>query len=129
MESYEQLKKILCTEIDNSVDDIMRKGKMSIEDLEIVDKLTHGLKSLVTIIAMEDSGYSYDTGYSGIHRGNNISRYNDMGYSNGRYSNRMYSRDEGKTHMIQQFEKLMNDTSTQEEREVIQSAINRLKNM
>ena len=123
MESYEQLKKILCTEIDNSVDDIMRKGKMSMEDLEVVDKLTHGLKSLVTIIAMEDSGYSYNTGYSGARR------YNDMGYSNGRYSNRMYSRDEGKTHMIQQFEKLMNETSTQEEREVLQSAINRLKNM
>ena len=31
--------------------------------------------------------------------------------------------------MIQQFERLMNDVSSQEEQEVLQSAINRLKNM
>ena len=36
---------------------------------------------------------------------------------------------EGKSYMIQQFEKLMSETSSPEEHEVLQSAINRLRNM
>jgi len=143
MESYEKLKNILCTEIDETVDSIMKQGKMSMGDLEAIDKLTHSLKSLITTMAMEDSGYSYNDGYSGARRRDSMGRYadnmsygryNDGGYSGRRYydngySNRMYSRDEGKSHMIHQFEKLMDQTSSQEEQEVLQSAINRLKNM
>lgn len=130
---YEKLKKILCTELDDTIDSIMRENKMSMTDLEVIDKLTHSLKSVITTMAMEDSGYSYNTGYSGARRRDNMGRYADMGYSNryydGEYSGRRYSRDEGKTHMIHQFEKLMSDASTPEEQEVLQSAINRLKNM
>lgn len=132
MESYEKLKKILCTEIDDTVESIIKQGRMSMGDLEAVDKLTHALKSLITTMAMEDSGYSYDNRYSGVRRRDNMGRYADGGYSNryyDGYSERRYSRDESKTHMIHQFEKLMDDASTQEEREVLQSAINRLKNM
>lgn len=147
MESYKQLKDILCTEIDEAVNSIMRQGKISLNDLEVIDKLTHSLKSVVTTMAMEDGGYSYNGGYSEARRSNNMGRYADggysgryygrnsnegyssRGYSDGGYSGRRYSRDEGKSYMIQQFEKLMEDTSTQEEREVLQSAINRLKNM
>ena len=134
MESYKQLKNILCTEIDDTVEDIMRNGKMSVNDLEVIDKLTHSLKSITTIMAMEDSGYSYNDGYSGMHRRNSMERYADSGYSNrryydGEYSGRRYSRDEGKSYMIHKFENLMNDASTQEERDVLQSAINKLKNM
>lgn len=139
---YEKLKKILCTEIDDTIDSIMKEGKMSINDLEIIDKLTHSLKSVVTTMAMEDNGYSYNDGYSGARGrsgmryadGGNSGRYYDYGYSgrrysDGGYSGRRYSRDEGKSYMIQQFEKLMNDVSSQEEHEVLQSAINKLKNM
>ena len=141
---YERLKKILCTEIDDTIDSIMREGKMSINDLEIIDKLTHSLKSVITTMAMEDSGYSYNDGYSGARGRSSMGRYGDGGnsgryydnsgysgrrYSDGGYSGRRYSRDEGKSYMIQQFEKLMNDVSSQEEHEVLQSAINKLKNM
>ena len=134
MESYKQLKNILCTEIDDTVEDIMRNDKMSVNDLEVIDKLTHSLKSITTIMAMEDSGYSYNDGYSGMRRRDGMGRYADSGYSNrryydGEYSGRRYSRDEGKSHMIHQFENLMNDASSQEERDVLQSAINKLKNM
>ena len=140
---YERLKKILCTEIDDTIDAIMKDGKMSIGDLDIIDKLTHSLKSVITTKAMEENEYSYNSGYSGSRRRSSMGRYGDEGYSNryydegysGRryyddgYSGRRYSRDDGKSYMIQQFEKLMDSTSTQEEREVLQSAINRLRNM
>ena len=136
MESYYELKKMLCKEIDNIVE--KSKGELSAGDLDAVDKLTHSIKSLLTIMAMEDSGYSYNDGYSGARRRDSMERYMDGGYYDdgysGRryydgYSGRRYSRDEGKSHMIHQFEKLMDDASTQEEREVIQSALGRLKNM
>lgn len=139
---YNKIKNILCTEIDNTIEDIMRNGKMSVNDLEILDKLTHSYKSILTSEAMEDNGYSYNNGYSETYKRGNIeklsnmeypSNYYERGYSNMRYSDnysgRRYSRDEGKTHMIHQFEKLMDTTSNPEEREILQSAINRLNNM
>ena len=130
MEYYYDLKKMLCKELEN----VANQKELSAGDLETVDKLTHSIKSLLTIMAMEDNGYSYNDGYSGARRRDNMGRYVDNGYS-GRYyyddgySGRRYSRDEGKSHMIHQFERLMDDASTQEEREVLQSAINRLRNM
>lgn len=138
---YDKLKKILCTEIDETIDDIMREGKMSINDLEIIDKLTHAYKSMLTSKAMEDNGYSYNDGYSGAR--SRMNRYTDLGYSgkyyngeysgrdyyDGGYSGRRYSRDDGKSYMISQFEKMMGETSNPEEHEILQSAINRLKNL
>lgn len=123
-EYYHDLKKMLCKELEN----VANQKELSAGDLETVDKLTHSIKSLVTIMAMEDGGYSYNDGYSGMRGrgGNSYNRYYD--YDNG-YSGRRYSRDEGKSYMIQQFERLMNEASSQEEHDVLQSAINRLKNM
>lgn len=137
MDYMYDLKKMLCKELE----EVSRQKELSAGDLEVVDKLTHSIKSLVTIMAMEEGGYSYNGGYSGARRRDSMGRYTDSGryyddggysgrrYSDGGYSGRMYSRDEGKTYMIHQFEKLMNDASSQEEQEVLQSAINRLKNM
>lgn len=123
MEYYYDLKKMLCKELEN----VANQKELSAGDLETVDKLTHSIKSLLTIIAMEDSGYS------GARRRDSMGRYADGDYSNryydDGYSGRRYGRNEGKSYMIQQFERLMNDVSSPEEHEVLQSAINRLKNM
>lgn len=140
MDLYYDLKRKLCKELE----EVARRQELSVGDLELVDKLTHSIKSLVTIMAMEDSGNSYNEGYSGVRRRDSMGRYTDNGnydryydgneYSSRRYydddySGRRYSRDEGKTHMLRQFEKLMNDTNSSDEREILQSAINKLKNM
>jgi len=138
MNSYHELKKMLCREIDEIVD--KSRGELSAGDLDAVDKLTHSIKSLVTIMAMEDTEYSYNDGYSGTRKydmgrhTDNRYYYDDGRYSGRRYydegySERRYSRDEGKTHMIHQFENLMDNASSQEERDIIQSALNKLKNM
>lgn len=127
MEYYYDLKKMLCKELEN----VANQKELSAGDLETVDKLTHSIKSLLTIMAMEDSGYSYD-GYSGARKRDSMGRYADSGryYDDGYgYSGRRYSRDEGKSYMIQQFERLMKESSSPEEHEVLQSAINRLRNM
>lgn len=154
MESYHELKKMLCRELDEIVN--KSKGELSAGSLDAIDKLTHSIKSLVTVMAMEEGDeYSYgnygarggrrssEGGNSGrYYEGGNSGRYYDGGgsgrYYDGGYFGRGYyedeysgrrSRDEGKSQMIRQFENLMNNASSQEEREVIQSALNKLRNM
>ena len=131
MDSYYDLKKMLCKELD----EVSQKKNLSAGDLEVVDKLTHSIKSLLYIMDMEDGEHG---GYSSARRRDGMGRYtdgmyyddySDGGYSNRGYSGRRYSRDEGKTHMIHEFEKLMDNATTQEERDVIQSAISKLRNM
>lgn len=57
MERYRELENMVCDEIDK----IAERGELNGSSLETLDKLTHTLKSLKTIDAME--GYSED-GYS-----------------------------------------------------------------
>ena len=136
MEYMYNLKEMLC----NELEELTRKGELSAGDLEAVDKLTHSIKSIVTIMAMEDGGYSNDGSYeysgygrSGARRRDSMGRYADGGsyrsYRDGGYSSRRYSRDEGKSQMIEQLESMMEDASSQEEREVMKQALSKLKNM
>ena len=140
MESYHKLKKMLCKELENVVDD----GKISAGNLEVIDKLTHSIKSLDAIMAMEESGYSREGGYSGRRdsmgryadgasynnggSGGSYARYND-GMEQSGYSGRRYSREEGKANMISQLQALMQEAPSSEEREVLQRAMSKLKDL
>lgn len=67
----------LCESLEDEIAEVaarVRGGKMSSGDLEYVDKLTHAVKSIKTILAMEESGYSghYDDRYA--------DRYGDRSY-------------------------------------------------
>lgn len=139
MESYYELKNMLCKELNEIVQE--SKGKLSAGALDAIDKMTHSIKSLVTIMAMEEGGYSND-GYSGARQRDSMGRYMDAGpsYSGGSYgryydramdgySGRRYSRDEGKSHMLHQLEEMMQQATNPEERETMQQAINRLRGM
>ena len=77
MEYLYDLKDMLCRELK----EYAKKGELSAGSLETIDKLTHSLKSVVTIMAMEDSGYSRENngGYSG--RRDSMGRYADNGSS------------------------------------------------
>jgi len=58
MAKYEELKDMLCEELDK----ITKRGELSPGSLDIVDKLTHSIKSLETILAMNGysgAGYTY----------------------------------------------------------------------
>ena len=118
MEYYYDLKEMLCEELKN----LVKKGELSAGDLDTIDKLTHSIKSIVTIMAMDEGGYSREnSGYSGRRDsrgryadgggssgryndgGSSYARYNDGGSQDG-YSGRRYSRDEGKSYLIKEFE-------------------------
>jgi hypothetical protein len=87
MAKMEELREMLCEELDK----ITKKGELSAGSLDVVDKLTHSIKSIDTIIAMEDAGYSSDD-YT--MRGNSYARgrgSNARRDSMGRYSSDNYS--------------------------------------
>lgn len=116
---YHDLKDMLCKELTEIVD----RGEMGTGELDVIDKLTHSIKSIETIIAMNDSGYS----------GASYGRY-PMRDARGRYSRdmmytpRRYSRDsDGKSDMIAELEDLMEEAQTDKERDALRKAISHLK--
>ena len=97
-------------------------------DLEFVDKLSHAIKCIDTVCAMEGyDGYSdrtYRDNYSGRMYHDNYS-YGNMGSRRG-YSNLgRYSRDEAKDRLVSEMEGMMNEVSP-EAQHAIQRAISAL---
>ena len=81
MERYKELEEMLCDEIDK----ITERGELNGSSLDMLDKLTHTLKSVKTIEAMD--GYSED-GYD--HDGMSYARRRAKRDSMGRYTERYY---------------------------------------
>ena len=108
MHQLEDLKWMLCDELE----EITRQGKInSKEELDVVDKLTHSIKSIDTIIAMEDAGYSNDNYSYSRGRGRNARRDSMGRYSSG-MSNRGYSRNNVEDIKAEIMEKLQELDST-----------------
>lgn len=124
---------------------ISKMGDLTPTKLDLVDKLTHSIKSIDTIMAMQeysdDDGYSYEGGYSNARgRGRNarrdsMGRYSrNDGYSyeggnsyarGGRgYGRGGYSREDGsKEDVMQELQDLMNKTTDGNIRMAIQRAM------
>lgn len=134
----EDLREMLCEELDK----IAQKGELTAGSLETVDKLTHSIKSIDTIMAMEESGYSqagggsYEGSYArgGQGRGGGSSRARGGSYegsyarggggrsgaqrrdSMGRYSRRGgYSRGDGKEEMLEKLENVIQEIQQMDE--------------
>lgn len=84
MDKYKELEEMLCDEIDR----ITERKELNGSSLEMLDKLTHTLKSIKTIDAMDeygDEGYSHDSmSYRGRRR-DSMGRYSGDRYNYGRY--------------------------------------------
>lgn len=100
MHKMMELRDMLCDELEQ----FTQVDKLSSQQLDTVDKLTHSIKSIDTIIAMEDAGYSKDDYSPARMRG----RYSGRTY--GRYS-RNYSGDT--KHTIEQIEKMLDELKGQ----------------
>ena len=134
MRYLEDLKDMVCEELEK----IAQKGELTTGTLDVTDKLTHTLKSITTIMAMEDSGYSNDGGsYRGSYRGefegatgpyagDDASYRRGRSMTTGRYISRAssrYSRDDG---MKAKLEELMNDAPDEHSRREIQRLIDKM---
>lgn len=117
-----ELKEMLCDELEH----IAEQGELTAGSLDTIDKLTHSIKSITTIIAMEDAGYSRD--YVDKYNGASYARRRD---SMGRYSRRSgrrgYSREDEKDKMIEKLEKMMEQTSDESAKQAIEQAISTIE--
>ena len=131
-DSMYRLKEMLCDELDQYA----KKGELTAGSLDIVDKLTHALKSITTIMAMEDA----DEEYSGTYR--MYPRYmrdrDEMGgqtergssYARKRDSRGRYSRDYSGAidDMVDQLREMMDSAPDQSTRQDIQRLIKKFEN-
>jgi len=133
MNAIYDLKDMLCDELEQ----IMASGNVN---LDMIDKLTHTLKSVETIIAMKEGGYSTsvmpresrhynDSGNSYRNGRDGGISYNE-GYNSYRMNRRNsgYSRADGKEEMIANLRKMMED-STGEQKDALRHCMEQLQRM
>ena len=153
MHYMEDLKDLLCAELEEYAEKGKKSGKMSMGDLDSIHKLTDTVKNILKIDMLEDeSGYSEDGAYMGEGRIYGTS-YDDgmrrgVGYSyargRGRYAKRDsmgrysrddgymrrdvgYSREDGKAYMMEQLEDMMEDAEKPAEQEALRRCMEALK--
>ena len=155
MHYMEDLKDLLCAELEDYAEKGKKSGKMSMGDLDSIHKLTDTVKNILKIDMLEEeSGYSedghymgegriYGTSYDGYDRGNSyargrgryakrdsMGRYSrDDGYMrrDGRGMRDGYSRDDGKAYMMEQLEDMMADAEKPAEKEALRRCMEALK--
>lgn len=102
----------LCDAVSEQIGEIARKVQnsgMTSSHLETLDKLTHTLKSIKSVMAMMD-----EDGYSRAHRGVYARRRDSMG---------RYSRDD----LADKMRELMNDAPDERTRQEMQRMIDKLE--
>ena len=155
MHYMEDLKDLLCAELEDYAEKGKKSGKMSMGDLDSIHKLTDTVKNILKIDMLEgETGYSedgaymgegriYGTSYDGYDRGasyargrgryakrDSMGRYSrDDGYMrrDGRGMRDGYSRDEGKAYMMEQLEDMMEDAEKPAEKEALRRCMEALK--
>lgn len=155
MHYMEDLKDLLCAELEDYAEKGKKSGKMSMGDLETVHKLTDTVKNIMKIdVLKEEAGYSedgtymgegriYGTSYDdGMHReggysyarGRRYAKRDSMGrYSRDdgmRYRGGMrggYSRDDGKHYMMEQLDEMMEEAEKPAEKEALRRCMDALK--
>ena len=125
MDGLYKLKDMLCEELE----DYGKKGELSAGTLEIVDKLSHALKSVSTVIAMEEGGYSE------TYPVYQDSSYNRRSSYRGSYARRdsrgRYSREDGYSgameDMVEQLEEMKHTAPDQATKDDIQRLIQKFR--
>lgn len=130
----EKLKEKLFEELD----EISRKPEMGAGDLEVIHKITDTIKNIDKICMLEDGEYSesvdggdYGRGASYANRGKHYvrghySRDGRDGYSVRRDSRGRYSRDDGRSEMMEHLEMAM-DSATEQDKETIKRFMRQLE--
>lgn len=124
MNKMYELRDMLCEELDN----ITEQGEITTGSLDIINKLTHSIKSIDTIIAMEEASYdgSYRDGsyYDGYSRRGSYAR----GRRNARRDSRgRYSRTDSKEHIAEQLEDIMDETADPTVKQALQKALSHIE--
>ncbi len=130
MDKLYDLKDKLCEELE----EIARKPDIGLGDLELIHKLTDTIKNIGKIEMLEEEGgYSQEDGQDGGGYGRGVSYargrggYNRGGRNTRRDSRGRYSRDDGRSAMMEHLEMALNSASDQD-RETIKRFIRQMEN-
>ena len=134
MEKLYDLKDKLCDNLDKSYEEIRRNpGRLSSGDLEYVRMLTDTIKNIGKIEMLEEEGgYSQEDGQDGGGYGRGVSYargrggYNRGGRNTRRDSRGRYSRDDGRSEMMEHLEMAM-ETANEQDRENIKRWMRQLE--
>ena len=135
MEKLYDLKDKLCDNLDKSYEEIRRNpGRLSSGDLEYVRMLTDTIKNIGKIEMLEEEGgYSQEDGQDGGGYGRGVSYargrggYNRGGRDTRRDSRGRYSRDDGRSEMMEHLEMAL-DSASDQDRETIKRFMRQLEN-
>ena len=126
----EKLKEKLWKELE----ELDHEGKLNAGDLELAHKLTDTIKNIDKICMLEE-GEGYSSANRGQHyvrghysRAGGMDRYGDSrnGYSSRRDSRGRYSRDDGRSEMMEHLEMAL-DSATEQDREDISRFMRKLE--
>ena len=109
---YQEVKEML----EKALEDVSRKGELTSGNLDIIDKLTHAIKSVDTIEAMERKSYA-ESSFDG-HDRYSERRRDSMG---------RYTRDADRNEIIAEMHELKKRVSDEHTRREIENLIDRLK--
>lgn len=133
MHKMEELREKLVKELE----ELSSKGELSMGSLDAIDKLTHSIKSIDTILAM--SGYSGDEyAYEGSYNRGRSSKRDSMGryardnYSRDNYSRARsydgYSRDDSKREISETLKELSRTAKDGESKRMIEEWMREIEN-
>lgn len=121
MNAMNNLREMLCEELE----EVSRKGEMSMGDLELLHKLTDTIKNIDKIEMLEEGGYSRGGDWSADIRGN----YGRGSSYRGRHRDSMgrYSRTDARSHMKEQLENMMRSAEDERTRDALRRAMDALE--
>ena len=132
MKELYDLKDMLCDELKV----YGKKGDLTAGSLDVIDKLSHALKSVETIIAMEESDGEYSSRYYYENRPMTGSRdYNGTSYARGRRGNvrrdsmGRYSRDGEMDSLVESLRDLMDEAPNENVRTEIHKVVKKIEGM
>lgn len=120
-----RLRAMLCDELE-----AVSNGKMTADKINLIDKITHAIKSIDTIKAMENEGYSnrysrnnsYESSYNNYNRGS-YGRGNNYDRSYNSYDDG-YSRDDMSNAIRGRLAEMLDNTTNEQERDAIRRTMN-----
>ena len=122
MHKMEELREKLVKELE----ELSSKGELSMGSLDAIDKLTHSIKSIDTILAM--SGYSGDEySYGRSYKRDSMGRYARDNYSRAR-SYDGYSRDDSKREISETLKELSRTAKDGESKRIIEEWMREIEN-
>lgn len=122
MNAMYDIRDMLCKELD----EIARKGEMSVGDLEVVHKLTDTIKNIDKIEMLEDSGYSRGGDWSADIRGT-YGRGSSYADRSRHYVRGHYSRADAREHMRAHIEDMMRTADDDRVRDALRRALDAME--